>query len=241
VNRAGSDDAWLDQDFLRKQYAQDFCFINDVRESSGHILAAARKLSDDGHLQYCPVRLFLRIVAASIFLLKAISLGSREADANASLDQLDRCIEALMFNRVDDIHLCSRYAELIARHVRRFKRNLRRRTPVQCSKLAPGPDIGSSVSGHGLSGLQTPSRPQQDGMQPQNHHMESNVLDMPFNNAAEIGASFEFGNDGANALMDDWLAQPFNPQVAPFSLETMQPSSGLAIDSLDFLWNMQGL
>ncbi|KAK4550037.1 hypothetical protein LTR36_003004 [Oleoguttula mirabilis] len=241
VSQRSSDGVWLDQDFLRKQYAQDFRFINDVRESSGEILTAARKLNDDGFLRYCPVRLFLRIVAASIFLLKAISLGAREADANASLDQLDRCIEALTCNRADDIHLSGRYAELIARHVRRFKRNLRSRASGQPFKQPAASEANPSAAANGASSSGTAQGGQHHHVPTQSHALEGGVANLPFTNAADTGGGFDLGSHGADASMDDWLAQPFDPQVAPFSMVTMQPASGLAPDSLDFLWNMQGL
>lgn len=41
-----------------------------------------------------------------------------------------------------------------------------------------------------------------------------------------------------NSLTGDWLAQPFNAQFARCGIDRTMPGSGLAIDSLDFLWNM---
>jgi hypothetical protein len=38
--------------------------------------------------------------------------------------------------------------------------------------------------------------------------------------------------------IDDWLAQPFDPSIAPFGMGTYQSASGFEMDSLDFLWNM---
>lgn len=209
-----------------------------MRESSGQILAAARKLSDDGHLQYCPVRVFLRIVAASIFLLKAISLGSREADANTSLTQLDRCIEALMSSRSDDIHLSGRYAELIARHVRRFKRNLRGRS----SGHRPDPTAAYEPNAvDGATGAAGTFGSQYSNLVHNSHAMDGGTTISSFTGGANMGGpAFDFSSDPAHMSMDAWLAQPFDPQVAPFSMETLQPTSGLAIDSLDFLWNIGG-
>lgn len=241
VSRTTPGNIWLDQAVLRKQYAQDFRFINDVRESSGRILVAARKLSDDGHLSYCPVRLFLRIVAASIFLLKAISLGAREADANASLNQLDQCIEALQNNRADDIHLSSRYAELIARHVRRFRRNLRSQGRHHNYRSAAAVEGNAFGPANGISGLGPGQGDPEDSLQIASQVNDSSLVNMPLTDAADVGGPFNFGHSAPSDGIDDWLAQPFDPQVAPFSMEMMQPASGFAIDSLDFLWNMQGL
>ena len=47
---------------------------------------------------------------------------------------------------------------------------------------------------------------------------------------------FNFGEDEA---VEDWLAQPFDPQMAPFGLDYMQPGAELALHSLDFLWNIE--
>ncbi|KAL6354329.1 hypothetical protein LRP88_11657 [Fusarium phalaenopsidis] len=56
-------------------YPQDLIFNDAVREASCNILIIAIKLGENGCLRYCPVRPFLRLVIASVFLLKSLSLG----------------------------------------------------------------------------------------------------------------------------------------------------------------------
>lgn len=245
VERASSynsGDIWLDQNFLRSEFAQDFRFVKEVRDSSANILAIATKLAEDDILQLCPVRLFLRIVSASIFLLKTISLGSREGDIVSSLGQLERCIEALQNGRADDVHLSSRYAMLIARHVRRFKRNFRMRKSgaqhsvgLRTNEAAPHATITATVPGVVAASTtteQTNHPSQQFAVSVDNEYSRDKLGSF---NDRFTTPFFDFDDGGA---MQDWLAQPFSSQVAPFGTDWLQPASGLAVDSLDFLWNM---
>lgn len=224
-------DTWLEQDFLRKEYAQDARFIDDVRESSGHILRIAKALSDEDVLRHCPVRVSLRIVSASIFLLKTLSVGSREVDARASLEQLDGGIQALMNNDAGDIHLSNRYAELIARHVRRFKRSLMPRKSRRDSIDAQNSDQ------NGRSGEENSEQPvssQATGQWQIPAGTAVNTVIGP----TDISIPMD---GGVFAAWDDWLSRPFNPMVAPFGIEPDQAAAGLASDSLDFLWDLPTL
>jgi len=237
INVQSCGDVWMQQDLLRREHAQDLRSINIVRESSGEILGIATKLSDDGILAFCPVRVFLRIVAASIFLLKALSLGARGADATASLRLLEKCIEALISSRADSLHLSRRYADLIARHVHCFKRNLRsssrgevpnettalgsgRANPAP-AKDRPGSSIAERLESHAIQGNDRASR----------------NADIFSDATVTRGGTSDYPPD-TDPNTFDWLAQPFDAQFPPFSLEAAHPSSGLAIDSLDFLWNL---
>lgn len=244
VERASSHSSgngWLDQDFLRSEFSQDFRFVKEVRDASLGILQIATKLSDRGILRYCPVRVFLRVVAASIYLLKAISLGSREADVTRSLTQLESCIQALQDNQVDDIHLSARYATLIAKHVRQFKRNFRVQKPGM------HPAAISRLTSRGPETFSVPSRTdantndaQANQLQHTTHKQVNTIPDQNdhfANTTATTDATIAFDFD-ENGMIEDWLAQPFNSQFAPFGMDGVQPASGLAIDSLDFLWNM---
>ena len=221
---------WSPHEFLSEEDEQDLYFIDHVRASSEKILAIARKLSDEGHLQNCPVRLFLRVVAASIFLLKAISLGVKEVDANESLHQLDRCIEALVVGRSQDVHLSARYADLLARHVSVFRRNL------QAKRAAPGSKAQPVSTGGGCTGSNE-----------QREHGRTTKADgaacIEASGTTPADASLRppapgSAGDGLGTDVSNWLAQPFDPQVAPFSLEADPSAFGLAMDSLDFLWYM---
>lgn len=238
LNETTRSNAWLHREFLRQQDGQDLHFINNVRESSQKILAIARKLSDEGHLQYCPVRLFLRVVAASIFLLKAISLGAREADANESLHQLDRCIEALIVNRSHDVHLSARYADLLARYVSIFRRNLQNGRRNQASGAESNrTDEGEKASGSS-GGVRAEQRQVNAHLREGDHASGADRHDAAFSATSPRPTDFDPIGISGEADMSDWLAQPFDPQVAPFGIETDPTASGFTMESLDFLWSM---
>jgi hypothetical protein len=57
------------------------------------------QLSETGALRYSPVRIFLRITTSSIYLIKGLSLGSRNAKLQSCLDILDAAIRALRASR----------------------------------------------------------------------------------------------------------------------------------------------
>ncbi|OBT58229.1 hypothetical protein VE04_01304 [Pseudogymnoascus sp. 24MN13] len=103
--------------------ASDYNLISEVIDASVQILKKSISLSQSGQLIHAPMRTYVRIVSASIFLLKAISLGARNTDIQTSLDVLDEFIQALQISTTDEVHLGSRYATLLERHVRRFRRN----------------------------------------------------------------------------------------------------------------------
>ena len=238
ASQSNTVDVLLDQTVFRNEHSHDFRYVNEVRESSTKILAEATKLSEDGLLGFCPARLFLRIVAASIFLLKAISLGSRETDVRNSLAQLEKCIKALKANRVDDIHLSSRYAMLIARHVRRFKRNFRvKRHGLHQSGRPSGrasPDGAVKTSGSMNNGQ---TEEQQEVVAASININTPGTLEQLMVDPLSDTAMYDF-SQAPLPDWDDWLAQPFNPQIAPFGNDGLQPVAGLALDSLDFLWDI---
>ncbi|OJJ54416.1 hypothetical protein ASPSYDRAFT_81463 [Aspergillus sydowii CBS 593.65] len=60
---------------------------------------------------------------ASVFLVKALGLGVERTRLEASLDYLERGIEALRNSTWDDVELASRYAAVLALHLEEYKRN----------------------------------------------------------------------------------------------------------------------
>lgn len=231
ASHATSGDHWLEQDFLRKECARDLRFINEVRESSGQVLAITKRLSDEGVLQYFPVRFFLRVVAASIFLLKIVCLGLKVDDTRVALDQLEHAVEALMCKGSDDIHLSSRYAELIARHVRRMKRKFhvehasresatKANTPKSTAAPSQNEIRDNYVPASAMSGMS-----QDDG-----------TAQLDFG----LGPSGGVNGNWSDTFWDDWIARPLDPLVAPFGVEPAHAPAGLTSDSLDFLWSSHG-
>lgn len=150
------------------------------------------------------MRVILRIASASLFLLKAISLGSHNNDIQASLKILDDSNAALRANPVDDMDLASRYATLLERHTTRFRKNF---------TSARQPDYAFSY---------------RDGTAMPDLTSTSNVsVDYDLNGAY----------DDSSLDLHGWSIQPFDPSLAPFSVDGNQMFLGFDNNSLDFLWN----
>lgn len=129
--------------------ATDYGFIQEVLDGSCQILRCVNKLAAAGTLSFCPVRIFLRITGASIFLLKALSLGSHTVNVQASLATLEQSIKALHSSGLDDMHLASRYAALLHVHVSRFRQCM---IPSSAPRGIPPPEVqGSGWEGAGTT------------------------------------------------------------------------------------------
>jgi hypothetical protein len=197
----------------------DYQLTATVVNASTLILRKTTDCAQNMTLRYAPVRIYLRIVSASIFLLKAISIGARSPHLNAALAVLDECIAALQASVTDEMHLGSRYGTLIARHVSRFRRNFR---------TGPGGDGGIRVGGT----LPLASRGTYEGQ-----GFDAVVEYEPVAGDDPLIISGDEGFAGEGGI-DDWLSQPFDPSVAPFGVGSMQFMGGLELGSLDFLWNL---
>ncbi|OQE74567.1 hypothetical protein PENNAL_c0079G07656 [Penicillium nalgiovense] len=184
-------------------------FNNAVREASCEILSIVIQLGESGCLRYCPVRVFVRLVAASIFLLKSLSLGPRN-NMLRSLEVLDKCNQTLRENQHDDVHLSTRYGKLIDRLVRRFKKNM------------------LSQSGFGIS---KPATPEPEGARPPRQQTPgpdmTRVVGSGQADLSDLGVGSDFGGD-------DWFTQAFDPYLAPFVPEFTIGAWGLP-GSLEFL------
>ena len=53
-----------------ERHSVDFEFIQEVVDGSRNILKTVLAFNDDGILKFCPVRIFSRVISASILLLK---------------------------------------------------------------------------------------------------------------------------------------------------------------------------
>jgi hypothetical protein len=78
---------------------RDYDFIQEVVDGSCQILQKVCQLSESGALRYSPVRIFLRITTSAIYLIKGLSLGSRNQKLQSSLDILDAAIRALRVSK----------------------------------------------------------------------------------------------------------------------------------------------
>ncbi|QGI75145.1 hypothetical protein CEK25_000051 [Fusarium fujikuroi] len=177
---------FIDTDVLQSSItATDYSFIKEVIDSSCQALESVSRLFEAGKLRYCPVRVFLRIIMVSIFLLKALSLGIRTTDLETSLGILERSIRALRDSNLDEMHLASRYGELLDMHLEKYRQSL---VPTTIPQGIRAVDQTSQWT------FDTSVPPVDDSL---------GDLSMP--------------------AVDDWLALPFDPSMAPFGFATDDP------------------
>ncbi|PYH45101.1 putative C6 transcription factor [Aspergillus saccharolyticus JOP 1030-1] len=195
----------------------DYNYIQEVIDGCCQILQKVIQLGDAGALRFSPVRMFLRIISSSIFLMKALSLGTRPAKLRESLNILERCVHALRSNALDDIHLSTRYAELLEMHVSRLRRNL-----LASSKLVK-PSHGTTTRG---------------AMGPQQNIEAEDpnpMVDVAVSQSLADVSLFPQLNDIAG---DDWLSLPFDPSMAPFGLNNCGQFPAYGGGALNFIWNL---
>jgi hypothetical protein len=195
---------------------QDEKFIHDVISDSGKVLEIATIMHHERQLRYAPLRTLICITSASIFLLKAISLGGRNVDLQKSLTTLDRCISALKLSGIDDMDFSLRYATLIENHVAGF-----------CAQFAPPshPSFSQNppnAAQRDTSSMLSSPKSYHDGPIPERENRAHGFFD--------IGAS-----------PDEWWTRPFDPSIAPFPSNDESISLGLELDSLDFLLSMPNI
>ena len=99
---------------LAKWLGGDRTYIQEVGDAARNLL----KIVVDGlfpgeYLRHAPVRTYFRIISVAIMLLKSFSLGASESDVSDSLQLMDRTVDALRGCIVDDVHVASRFADLL--------------------------------------------------------------------------------------------------------------------------------
>ncbi|KAJ5280671.1 hypothetical protein N7478_006043 [Penicillium angulare] len=195
----------------------DYEYIQEVIDGCCQILRKVTQLAETGALRYSPVRIVLRITSASIFLMKALSLGTREATLRESLEVLEKSINALKSNALDDVHLSTRYATLLDVHVSRLRRNL----------LASSKAIKNSRGATRRSSMGPPAWP--DMGDRTNETGTPITQDLP----PDMGLMPSFNDIG-----DDWLSLPFDPSMAPFGISNSGQFPMCEGGALDFIWNL---
>jgi hypothetical protein len=158
---------------LAKWLGGDRKYMTEVRDASCHLLrVVVDGLYPGQYLKHAPVRTYFRIVSVAIMLLKSFSLGASETDVADSLNLMDRTVEALRTCIVDDVHVASRFADLLDKLTQNLKPRL-----VRIS--ADGRSAGRSRrdSQHGV-----PAR------QPQRSNLDGQTLQQPQQANAGAGA-----------------------------------------------------
>ena len=107
-------DVTISPQTLMKMLGKDRHYMQEVGSAARNVL----KVVVDGlypgeFLRHAPVRTYFRIISVAIMLLKSFSLGASESDVADSLTLMDRTVEALRSCIVDDVHVASRFADLL--------------------------------------------------------------------------------------------------------------------------------
>ncbi|KAJ5173249.1 hypothetical protein N7492_005842 [Penicillium capsulatum] len=194
----------------------DYEYIQEVIDGCCQILQKVTHLAETGALRFSPVRIVLRITSASIFLMKALSLGTRQAKLQESLEVLEKSISALKSNALDDVHLSTRYATLLDLHVSRLRHNL----------LASSKNIKNSRGATRRSSMGPPPWPE-------NGERPAQVNTPVSQDLSELGFM-----PALNDVADDWLSLPFDPSMAPFSMGNGAQFPMCEGGALDFIWNL---
>lgn len=203
----------------------EYNYIQEVISGCCSILNSS---ADVRTLRFAPVRIFIRITWSSVFLLKAISLGVWSSKFQEAMSSLDASIKTLRGSCLDDLHLASKYATLIERHVDRIKRSFL----ATSSGDRPAQQV---PLGHN----NTPVYHSAADTGPQSQHMQASQ------NLYDFKTGQQFPSLGYDAQgqpdADPWLSLPFDPSMAPFRLEVDSQTGtfpGLEGDALDFIWDL---
>lgn len=196
----------------------DYEYIQEVIDGCCQILQKVTQLAEVGALRFSPVRIVLRVTSASIFLMKALSLGTRQATLQESLEVLEKSISALKSNALDDVHLSTRYATLLDMHVSRLRHNL----------LASSKTVKNNRGTGRRSSMGPPPWPDNNGTR-------ATQVNTPVSQdlTSELGYLPPFNN-----VPDDWLSLPFDPSMAPFGTYTGGQFPIYEGGGLDFIWNL---
>lgn len=228
------------------QNTPEYTFINDVIDGCNCILRKST-LAKPNTLRFAPVRIFIRITWSSVFLLKAISLGVWTSKLQESLAVLEKSVRALRESSLDEMHLASKYATLIERHVERIKRSFM----VSGERAVPREGVASNRSEKGTDGVaqsqhHTPVQPPEPAG---TAGLSSNPAAQPtYTAAAAVGQTYNMPPqsstnaqfEAAMPIEECWLSLPFDPSMAPLRLDsgTQYTFPGLEGDALDFIWGL---
>ncbi|KAF8460515.1 hypothetical protein BDZ91DRAFT_739034 [Kalaharituber pfeilii] len=123
---------------LMQTYSGDLAFITEVVDAARCVLTTVvERMASTGELKHAPVRIYLRILSAAMFLLKTFALGAKEDDITVSLELMDQTVEVLRRESVDDVHLGLRFGELLETLTKRVKMRFVRMAGSRADSPAP--------------------------------------------------------------------------------------------------------
>ncbi|KAJ4195624.1 hypothetical protein NW755_001784 [Fusarium falciforme] len=194
---------------------KDARFLQEVISDSKKLLRIATMSDFKAQLPYAPARVKISVISSSVFLLKALSVGSTHTDVNDALYVLDQCTSTLNSSPPDDMDFALRYAALIEKHTAQFRAHL-----TASRGQGAGEQHARTLPSNGAGENET------EGTEGYMATMGTSEDDLRF-------VGFDAG--------DTWVSLPFDSSIAPFGEGCDQLSLGLDIDSLNFLWSLPGL
>lgn len=209
---------------------QDTAFIKEVVDASRTLLSTVVKdMFPAGYLKHAPVRIYLRILSAAMFLLKTFALGAKEEEVKTSMELIESTVNCLRSAAVDDVSLGLRFAELLgglAGRVRgRFVRMPRSRAGTPLMAPAAMDTAEDRGGGSGRTGADDGNM---DGMRSSDGGSYT-VQDDMHSGYSEMQGQWASG-------YEDWLALPLDPIVdfGGSTQDTMSINMG-GIDLLQML------
>ena len=201
---------------LMKWCGRDRPYLNIIADGSRNALKiVVEGLSGGEYLRHAPVRTYFRIISVAMLMLKTFALGTTEDDLAISLGLLERTAEVLKTCIVDDVHVASRFAEILELLIGRMKSRFVRLAAggnerSRAASRSPAPQTGlhqqdySSFSTPqqwtGYGGLQPGSTYQSSGRATPNHPLYGISADTfdPVNSNISImpPPTFPLGQDG---------------------------------------------
>lgn len=138
--------------------AEDQEYVKEVVNGSRNLLrTVVEGLLPGDYLKHAPVRTYFRIISGAMFLLKTFALGAPKSDVEISIQLMDQTVDALRNCVVDDVHLGTRFADLLESLTSRLRNrfihappppvsNTEGRSPIPAQAEIP---TGSGIMGHG--------------------------------------------------------------------------------------------
>ncbi|RGP81385.1 hypothetical protein FLONG3_529 [Fusarium longipes] len=198
--------------------SKDSKFLQEVISNTKKVLHTATLSDFKSHLLHAPARVKISVISSSVFLLKALSVGSTHTDVNDALYTLDQCTSILKSSPADDMDFALRYADLIEKHTSQFRAHLTQNRDVSSSDHSGRASVPRNIT----TGQVESS-------------VDSFLSGLDPNQNGDDGGPMKFDAG------DTWISLPFDLNIAPFGEGCDQVALGLDVDALDFLWSLPEL
>jgi hypothetical protein len=239
---------------LMQLSSQDMEFINEVVDASRALLrCVVEKMLPGGYLKHAPVRIYLRILSASMFLLKVrlhppsrvrpitdnqqtFALGAPEEEVAISITLIDQTVLALRNASVDDVHLGLRFADLLETLTKRIKLRFVRMSRSRAgTPVPPSSTMPLKASQLDMTIPRTPDADPSMGMPPP--PTPTGMVYEPGVNYTHEGYAGGEVQDDPNFFCgyEDWLALPIDPIVGAGFNGVTQSQMGPDVGGVDLL------